>query len=353
MSLRILRVYPFLPPMKGGMEKHVVRLTQEQRKLGASVILAFNQGDPSSQADIHVLPGIPLRNLRPQLLRDLIFYTALIFKLRSYRGKIDMLHVHGDWSAFSLARIVAIFLGAHRLVASIHGRTRRYGMYRLALKHYDSLFVTGCREALKLSKLEGVSVHWQSSGIEDVFLQPRERAPRPIDVIFVGSFVKVKNIPLIIEIAVSMPNISFELIGDGPDWEKIVADSARRGISNICFSGHLKPEALADKLRSAKIFLLTSFSEGTSTAMLEAMASGLAIVTSASNDYDPLIEKGVNGYVVNGFAATNYCNRIRGLIDNRELLETMSRRNIEKSHCFSWREVATRINSLAGEGDGD
>ena len=102
--LRILRVYPFLPPLSGGMEKHILRLTEEQRRLNCEVVLAYNQGQVTDPSDIRLLSFFNLRKIKPQSLRDLVFYIALILKIVRRRDRFDIVHVHGDWSAFLFAR---------------------------------------------------------------------------------------------------------------------------------------------------------------------------------------------------------------------------------------------------------
>lgn len=50
-------------------------------------------------------------------------------------------------------------------------------------------------------------------------------------------------------------------------------------------------------MRTARLFLNTSATEGSPTAALEAMACGLPVVLTPSNDYSAIIEQGVNGWV--------------------------------------------------------
>ncbi len=140
-----------------------------------------------------------------------------------------------------------------------------------------------------------------------------------------------------------MPNTRFLLVGDGPERVSIQASCHNRGISNITFSGQLAPVKVSQQLRNAQIFLLTSFSEGTPTALLEAMASGLAVVTSRSNDYEDLIKPGKNGYVIEGFQAKSYVQRIKELLGDEKLLSEISHRNCEQATCYGWPVVAKRI----------
>lgn len=344
--MRILRIYPFIPPLQGGMEKHILRLTEEQRRQGNEVMLAFNQGDATNPSDIQVMRGMNLRKIKPQSLRDLVFYSGLIIKLYRQRACFDVVHVHGDWSSFLLGRLVASFVQVKKRVASIHGVARRgiwSGLYRFVFKGYDMIYATGSLDASYVNSIIKKPVYWQHSGIDSDFIALKNEQKRTVDVISVGSFVPVKNFELVIQIAEKMQDHTFLLVGDGPQRVAIEADCHRRGLLNVTFKGQLAPAEVADSLRRARIFLLTSFAEGTPTALLEAMACGLAIVTSRSNNYDDFLKPGQNGYVIDGFQAKDYVLKIHELLDDSNLLEEISRQNSEQAMNYGWPAVAKQI----------
>ena len=344
--MRILRIYPFLPPLPGGMEKHILRLSEEQRKLGCEVTLAFNQGDSTDPSDLQVLRGINLRKVKPQFLRDLVFYGGLIWKLSKERRCFKIVHVHGDWSAFFLGLLVAIFVRAKKQVASVHGVARRgiWGvLYRFVFNNYDVVYATGALDAAYIRSLIEKPVFWQHSGIDADFIGLKVEQERSFDVITVGSFVPIKNLELVIKIAKRMPGYTFVLVGDGPQRADIEEACRRKGITNVTFTGQLAPVDVASTLRRARIFLSTSFSEGTPTALLEAMACGLAIVTSHSNNYDDILKPGQNGYVIEGFEARDYALKIRELLDDSSLLDEMRRCNTEQAMSYNWAAVAKQI----------
>lgn len=344
--MRILRIYPFLPPLPGGMEKHILRLTEEQRKLGCEVTIAFNQGDATATSDIQVLSGINLRKIKPQSLRDLVFYWGLVIRLARARKCFDVVHVHGDWSAFLLGRLVAFFVQAKKRVASLHDVTRRGiwdRLYHFIFKGYTMVYATGANDARHLGPLVEIPVFWRHSGVDADFFVSKDALKRTYDVISVGSFVAKKNYALVIQIAENMPRHTFLLVGDGPQRAAIEADCRLRGITNVTFTGQVAPPEVVRYLCSTRIFLLTSFAEGTPTAILEAMSCGLAIVTSRSNNYDDFLKPGQNGYVIEGFQWKDYVLKIRELLVDSNLLEEISRHNRAQAKNYSWPAVAKQI----------
>lgn len=348
---RILRVYPYLPPCPGGLEKHVYKLSEEQRALGLDVVIAFSKGNSTSGSDIRVLNRYGLIGVRPRFLRDALFYGALVLHLIRCKSYFDVVHIHGDWSAFFWGPIIKWLTGAEVLAGSVHGATRKsWGrVYCSSLKRFTVTFATGARDA-KFLREKGVDpVFWQSSGVASIFFeqQPPSYYSRNIDVVVVGNLLPVKNIDFVLDVASRMPNYIFHIVGSGPEQDRLLRVCAAKSLSNVFFLGSLSADEVAHVLGKSKVLLSTSISEGTPTSLLEAMACGLPVVTSESNDYDLLIENGVNGYVISGFDSVEYQRHLEKIICSESIWCRMSQANFYLRERLSWPGVAKRITDLS------
>ena len=349
--MHILRIYPFLPPLPGGMEKHIQRLTQEQRLLGCDVTVVFNRGGETSAGDLQVLQALNLRSIKPQPLRDLIFYLAVLSKIMSGGVRADIVHVHGDWSAFLFGRALGWAAGARVLAASVHGVVRKgrwAWVYKRVLDGYKIVYCTGAGDATYLQYAGVTGARWQNSGIDAEFFLEKTAVNDVVtcaDVACVANFFPVKNLALVIEIARALPEVNFVLIGDGPQRPALESVCLKDELKNVRFTGRLSAHEISQQLQASRVFLSTSISEGTPTALLEAMACGLPVVTSCSNDYRNLIAAGHNGFVIDNFAAKNYVKLLRELLTNQPLLVDISMRNKADSKRHAWPEVAMRITN--------
>jgi glycosyltransferase involved in cell wall biosynthesis len=344
--MRILRLYPFVPPMPGGMEKHVLRLSEEQRALGHEVSIVFNSGAHSADGDLQVLPAVHLRAIRPQFVRDLLFYLAAAVTLKSRRIRADIVHVHGDWSAFCLGKLVAKIVGASRRTASCHcslSRGWRRRLYRSALMDYDAIYATGYGEAAELTEILGRPVQYQSSGIDTYFCEVSRQPKADIDVITVAVLRREKNLDLMIDIAAALRHMNFTIVGDGPERKGLEAMCKARAVSNVTFVGAQPREIVANLLARSRMFLSTSRREGTPTAMLEAMAVGLPVVTSPANNFSELLGAGEGGVCVETFSAPDYVRVIARLAEDGALMRCMGARNRRCARECTWPAVARRI----------
>lgn len=345
--MKILRCYPFLPPTGGGMENHILLLTLEQKRQGKQVVLAYNQGNSIDKKDQVVTPWLNLRKIRPQFLRDSIFYCCLLWSMARKSRKYDVIHIHGAWSAFIWGNIIAKASKSTVRVASIHGSLKTslfwQKVYSWCLKSYQVIYCTGSAEAKFLISIGLKQVRWQSSGIRPHFIKNNLSIESRYDVITVGSLVPVKNFDLFLDTAKLAKNYRFAIVGTGPLEKALKIRCQLESINNVAFLGKLEPEKLSETLMASKIFLSTSISEGTPTAILEAMATGRPIIATPANDYTNLIKKKINGYIVD-YSPEIIADTLKKLLENPVEYELMCITNKHQAQIFGWENVAQTIS---------
>lgn len=110
------------------------------------------------------------------------------------------------------------------------------------------------------------------------------RGPQ-LRLIFVGRLVDWKAIEIVFEAIQQLrgdPRLSFEIIGDGPMrpvWEKLSHDMGLEAIAK--FSGWMNQQDCARRLDAADVLVLPSLFECGGAVVLEAMAMGLPVISTA------------------------------------------------------------------------
>jgi glycosyltransferase involved in cell wall biosynthesis len=104
--------------------------------------------------------------------------------------------------------------------------------------------------------------------------------------------------------------------------------------SAVTLVGRKGSEQMPETYRSHDVFVSASAQEGMSNAMLEAMASGLPIVTTRCEGVDELIAD--NGIVVNAPDPAQLANAIRMLAENPSKRRAMAVAARTRAALFSW-----------------
>lgn len=104
---------------------------------------------------------------------------------------------------------------------------------------------------------------------------------------------------------------SFDLIGTGPDLERLQKDMRRQGVSAaVTYHGARFGEEKFRMLRNIDVFLQPSRHEGMPLAPLEAMASGARIVMSREANLDIVLRNIEGVFVLDSRDATSWADAI-------------------------------------------
>ncbi len=150
-----------------------------------------------------------------------------------------------------------------------------------------------------------------------------------------------------------VPELRGLLIGDGSQraaLEKLAADLGLLP-NGVRFLG--QREDVPALLSQVDMLLITSEFEGFPNVLLEAMASGLPVVTTPAGDAGRVVHDGINGYVVSGEPArlpVEIARRIVQLAGSPALRRQMGvagRRQVEQH--YSFEGLATRLLAIYRE----
>lgn len=147
-------------------------------------------------------------------------------------------------------------------------------------------------------------------------------------ILFVGRFTDPrKNIELLIEAFARVHEeseaVRLKLVGDSPT-EHLRSLVDERGVSDaVDFVEYLPNEELPRHYRSADIFVIPSKQEGLGIVGLEAMASGLPIVSTRCGGPEDYVRDEETGYLVEADDIDSVVDRIQNLIDSPTLRDRM------------------------------
>jgi glycosyltransferase involved in cell wall biosynthesis len=167
-------------------------------------------------------------------------------------------------------------------------------------------------------------------------------------VLFMGRLDHPKGIPDLIDAATRVTEhhgVEFVLAGKGPLRDRLEQLVRRRGIDDdVTFTGHVTGDHQLRLYQNATAFVLPSHYEGLPTVLLEAMACGAPVVSTAVGGCPDVIEDGVNGLLVPPGEPEALTDALDTLLSDPELrarFRTEARETVVDR--YTWSAVADRF----------
>jgi hypothetical protein len=99
----------------------------------------------------------------------------------------------------------------------------------------------------------------------------------------------------------------------------------------------ISSQGLVDAYREADVFVFPSLAEGFAHVLLEAMASGLPIVSTTRTAAPDLIQHGREGFIIRPGSASELASHIEEFLRRPELVRTMGEAARRRAEYFTWK----------------
>ena len=170
-------------------------------------------------------------------------------------------------------------------------------------------------------------------GVEKIKFNYNKSRKKLRNVVFIGSFVKTKDIDEFIQLSSYFPEISFNLVGDGPESKRLKYISG----DNVIFHNKLNHECLSKLLRDMDLHFLPSKSEGFPKVILETASSAIPSIVYKDYGANEWITHRENGFIVSNF--NEVIDVLHELIKRPDFLERNSQNVLELADKFDWKIV--------------
>lgn len=280
-------------------------LARHPQALGGAVRLALGSGE---------------RTVRSRLYQLVYLVEATLVLRAMRRKKLAHLHVHFANNGADVARLV-VELGTAidgadrgwRWSLTLHGPTEFEAVAKVDLPaKLLSAAAVACISDFTRSQAMRLlpPSDWAKLTVAPMSVDTRRFSPgapaattRPLRVLSVGRLVPEKAAPVLVEALLQTLAAGVELeariVGAGPMKEMLEERiNAAGSTHSITLLGAVGQEQLPDLYRWADVFCLPSFQEGLPVVLMEAMASGLPVVTTYVAGIPELVEDGANGLLV-------------------------------------------------------
>jgi phosphatidyl-myo-inositol alpha-mannosyltransferase len=323
----------------GGVGIAVHRLANELSHLGHEVTI-FSLGENPENSDYKYHSLLPEKAL---LCKSKIFIVYIFPWLLNFVdfSSFDVIHLHGDdW--FYLRRTLPSVRSLHgsalyeaRSATSLKRKIFQYIAY--PLEHLAKRLATlSLAVGSSTARLHNIDIYAKNGqrpnlyGVDLSLFSPGEKTKMP-SIIFIGTWEGRKRGKFLFEkfiheIIVQYPTAMLYMITDNcsqhPQVKYLSAPS---------------DQVLAQLLRQSWVFAYPSIYEGFGIPYIEALSSGTAIVTSANEGSNVVLENGKYGKIVDD---ARFSEAILQLLDREQERHEMEHKGLERAKHFSWKNVA-------------
>lgn len=352
---RVLMLSDVYFPRINGVSTSIQTFRRELDRLGCRTLLvaprypqAFDDDGDVWRVDAWTVPFDPEdRLMRPRRLGAVC---------RSLIGKFDLIHIQTPFLAHRTGVKLARSLGV-KTIETYHTYFEQYFHHYLPLVPDQALrpfaravsraqcnavdmvispsapMASVLRDYGIRTRIEiistGLDLETFRAGDGDRFREthgiPRDR---PV-VLHVGRLAFEKNIELIIDMFANVrravPDALLLIAGDGPALTALRARAARRGVeADVMFIGYLEREkALLDCYRCADVFVFASRTETQGLVLLEAMAVGTPVVSTAVLGTKDILEQDGTGGIVAADDPDQFADAVVGVLRDDTLRATL------------------------------
>lgn len=359
--LNVLRVITWLPV--GGIERKIAAVVPRlDRALFNPRVVCLRERGPL--ADDLEKAGVPvdLCPLKSRLSPSGILRLADLMR----RERIHIVHAH-MYRSSTPATIAARLAGVPVVIAHVHNvntwETRRQLWMDRFLSRWRRA-VVGVSDRVRRDVLERLRIAPEKArvlynGVDLERFQDRSlRAPArkalglsddDLVIIYHGRLVEQKNprvfARIAAEIAARRPGARMLVAGDGPLREE-VAQLAEKAGAGAAIRMLGRRDDIPELLQAADIYVLPSFKEGFSNALIEAMAAGLAVVATDVGGNAEAVEHGKSGLIVPPREDEALLAAVARLVDHPAERRAMAEAARERARRFGLDTMVAEVQEL-------
>lgn len=300
---------------------------------------------PSGSTPLNQLEKIPVFAMAIYMLSG--FFRALALILRE---KPDV--IHGNWIVptgliASLAGLVTrtpVINTARGMDVRVSERGPVRFLFDLAVRLSDK--VTVVSEAMK-ERIKGKDAEVISSGVDPGFFSvaPDYNSKTVLHIRALEQIYDVQTLIRAIPAVISkIHDARFVIAGRGSQETFLKGLSVELGIDgHVEFLGALSNQEIASLMGRASVYVSAATADGTSIALLEAIAAGLVPVVTNIEANRVLIAQGVDGYLFEKRNAHDLADKVIQALSKgiaQDVLRNKSREFMKK---VSWSSVANRF----------
>ncbi len=364
--MRILMLNYEYPPLGGGASPVTKSLAEELVKLGNSVdVVTMGFKGLKQKEEINGVTVYRVPSIRKQLgvcqTHEMLSYCYSAYRFLPEllnQNKYDICHTH-----FIIPTGVVSYLNKSKIpyIITSHGsdvpnyNPDRFGMQHKLLKPIwkeiakNAECIISPTQFLRDLILENFGEENHCNAIEVIpnGINPENFTPKKKEkkILVVTRLFERKGVQYVIDAMKGINDYRLVICGDGPYKQNLVERIKRSGSDNIEMLGYVSNERLKHEYETSSIFIFSSSAENFPVVLLEAMASGCAIITTNVTGCPEVV--GDAAILIEPKSSESIKNALIELINDNELIIKLGLNARKRArNNFYWEKIALSYSKV-------
>jgi glycosyltransferase involved in cell wall biosynthesis len=275
-----------------------------------------------------------IREFKPDIVHTHASKAGAIGRMAAYREKVPVIvhtfHGHVFHSYFGRLKTWLYKITERRLAKKT---SAIIAISELQKKELSSVHGIAPAEKFRVIPLGFDLDQFQENRLakRDAFRQTYNLSENEVAIGIIGRLTAIKNHGLFLDAirlvaGSSSKKIRVFIIGDGELMNELTQKAKQieqeLGRELFVFTSWIKQ--VSEILPGLDVVALTSLNEGTPVSLIEAQAANVPVITTNVGGVSDVVSNGETGYVVDGFDAPGYAEKLGVLVNNEEIRKKMS-----------------------------
>lgn len=281
--------------------------------------------------------------------------------------QFDILHFHEPWTPVLSRQILQRSTSIN--IATFHAKIPETLMSRTVIKvvtpymksvlkylHEFTAVSDSAAEYVGSLTDEPITIIPNGIDLSHYRVEPR---PAPVDgqtktILFIGRLERRKGVKYLLHayrvLAIDNPDVKLIIAGDGPDREKLMLLAEDLKLPNVTFLGYISDELKMQLLHESDVFCSPAiYGESFGIVLLEAMATGTAVVAGNNSGYTDVMQ-GIGALsIVNPHDAVEFARRLEVFLYEPKVGALWQKWAVEYVKQFSYSNIVDRYEELYKE----
>ncbi len=356
--MKIIQVVSYYPPHLGGMQNVAKEISEELFK-GGHKVEVYTSDIGCKEGKLKSKNNLKVHYLKSFELAHTPIIPSLFFKLLTI-PKDSIVHLHIAQAFIPEIVYIASKLKKFSYIAHFHTDVGPSGKLGILLPLYKRIFLKrvlkSASKIVILNRKYRILINRDYNIFKNIviipngvskkfFINKKNTKHEQTNLLFVGRLSIEKNIPKLIKAASLLKSKAIlNIVGDGEKKIEIEKYISSNNVKNVILHGKINGKDLINFYQNTDIFLLASDYEGLPLVLLEAMASGTSIIASDVIGIREII--GDAGILINPPTSENFARAIDNLIENKKLINTLSKRGRKKAKNYDWNKIVEKFEDV-------